>query len=116
MEWKDILKEEDPFGGMEFDEYVNRRISERDKKEAEKTPLQKLYYVMGGYLDARLADELREVLESERFNDKFQKNLLENDNNNFIQGIFIGYMYSRWRKIRGLNNDDSVENKEKMQS
>jgi len=54
---------------MEFDEYVNRRISERDKKEAEKTPLQKLYYVMGGYLDARLADELREVLESERFKD-----------------------------------------------
>ena len=58
----------------------------------------------------------KELLESERFNDKFQKNLLENDDNNFIQGIFIGYMYSRWRKIRGLDKDDLIKNKGQVQS
>tara|TARA_R100000734_G_C3297483_1_gene88504 strand:+ start:49 stop:408 length:360 start_codon:yes stop_codon:yes gene_type:complete len=75
MEWKDILKQEDLFmDGLTFDEYVNRMISESRKREAEKTPLQKLYYVIDGYLDARPADELRELLEDERF-----KGLNEND-------------------------------------
>ena len=53
----------------------------------------------------------KELLESGRFNDKFQKNLLEYGVKNFLQGIFLGYMYSRWRKIRGLDKDDSVKNK-----
>ena len=32
-----------------------------------------------------------------------------------MQGIFLGYMYSRWRKIRGLDKDDPVENTGQMQ-
>ena len=58
----------------------------------------------------------KELLESGKFNDKFSKNLLENGARNFMQGIYLGYMYSRWRKIRGLDKDDPIENKGQMQS
>jgi len=58
----------------------------------------------------------KELLESGKFNDKFTKNLLENGAKNFMQGIYLGYMYSRWRKIRGLDKDDPIENKGQMQS
>ena len=54
--------------------------------------------------------------ESREFNDKFSKNLLEHGAKNFMQGIYLGYMYSRWRKIRGLDKDDSVENIGQMES
>ena len=43
----------------------------------------------------------KEILESGHFNSKFEKNLLENGAKNFMQGIYLGYMYSRYRKIRG---------------
>ena len=33
-----------------------------------------------------------------------------------MQGIYLGYMYARWRKIRGLDKDDPVENAGQMQS
>ena len=56
----------------------------------------------------------KELLESGKFNDKFSKSLLEHGANNFMQGIYLGYMYYRWRKIRGLDKDDSVENKGQM--
>jgi hypothetical protein len=58
----------------------------------------------------------KELLECGRFNDKFQKNLLEDGAKNFLQGIFLGYMYSRWRKIRWLDKDNSVENKGQLKS
>ena len=58
----------------------------------------------------------KELLESEKFNDKFPKNLLEHGSKNFMQVIYLGYMYSRWRKIRGLYKDDSLENKGQMKS
>ena len=58
----------------------------------------------------------KELIESRKFNDKFSKNLLENGARNFMQGIYLGYMYSRWRKIRGLDKDDPIENKGQMQS
>ena len=61
-------------------------------------------------------DWKKEILESGRFNSKFEKNLLENGAKNFMQGIYLGYMYSRYRKIRGLDKDDPVENKGQMQS
>ena len=35
--------------------------------------------------------------------------------NSFMQGIYLGYMYSRWREIRGLDKDDR-ENRGQMQS
>jgi len=58
----------------------------------------------------------KELVESGRFNDKFQKNLLEDGTKNFLQGIYLGYIYSRWRKIRKLDKDDSVENKGQFKS
>ena len=58
----------------------------------------------------------RELLESRKFNDKFSKNLLEHGTKNFMHGIYLGFMYSRWRKIRGLDKYDPVENKGQMQS
>ena len=61
-------------------------------------------------------DWKEELLESGRFNDQFSKGLLENGAKNFIQGIYLGYMYSRWRKIRGFDKDDPRENSDQMQS
>ena len=58
----------------------------------------------------------QELLESGKFNDKFSKNLLEHGARNFMQGIYLGYMYSRWRKIRGLDKGDLGENGGQMQS
>ena len=59
-------------------------------------------------------DWKKELLKSERFNNQFSKGLLEKGAKNFMQGIYLGYMYSRWRKIRGLDKDDPVENKEQI--
>ena len=58
----------------------------------------------------------KELLESRKFNNKLSKNLLEHVSKNFMQGIYLGYRYSRWRKIRGLDKDDPVENTGQMQS
>tara|TARA_B100001027_G_C16204799_1_gene302274 strand:+ start:294 stop:524 length:231 start_codon:yes stop_codon:yes gene_type:complete len=58
----------------------------------------------------------KELLESGRFNNQFSKDLLENCAKNFMQSIYLGYMYSRWKKIRGLDKDDPLENKGQMQS
>ena len=58
----------------------------------------------------------KELLESGKFNDKFSKNLLEHGAKNFMQGIYLGYMYSRWRKLKGLNLYDPKENSGQMQS
>ena len=61
-------------------------------------------------------DWKKELLESGKFNNKFSKNILENGAKNYMQEIYMGYMYSRWRKIRGLDKDDPIENKGQMQS
>ena len=49
----------------------------------------------------------KEFLESRKFSDKFSNNLPEYGAKNFMQGIYLGYMYSRWRKIRGLDENDT---------
>ena len=61
-------------------------------------------------------DWKKEILASGQFNNKFSTNLLENGAKNFMQGIYLGYLYSRWRKIKGLYKDDPVENTGHMQS
>ena len=58
----------------------------------------------------------QEILASQQFNNKFARNLLENGAKNYMQGIYLGYMYSRWRNMRGLDKDDPVENTGHMQS
>ncbi|EEE39699.1 hypothetical protein [Prochlorococcus marinus] len=61
-------------------------------------------------------DWKKEILASGRFNNKFSRNLLENGEKNYMQGIYMGYMYARWRKMRGLDKDDPKENTGQMQS
>ena len=56
-----------------------------------------------------------ELLESGNFN-KFQKKLLKNGAKNFMQGIYLGYLYNRYRKLKGLNINDPKENTGQMQS
>ena len=61
-------------------------------------------------------DWKKEILESRRFNSKFEKNLLEDGAKNFMQGIYLGYMYSRWKRLKGYDKFDSKENTGQMQS
>ncbi len=61
-------------------------------------------------------DWKKEILESRVFNSKFQKNLLEDGAKNFMQGIYLGYMYSRWKKLKGYDKFDPKENTGQMQS
>ncbi len=61
-------------------------------------------------------DWKKEILASGKFNNKFSKNLLENGAKNYMQGIYMGYMYSRWRKLRGMDKDDPKENTGQMKS
>ena len=58
----------------------------------------------------------KELIESGRFNDKFSKNLLEHGARNFMQGIYLGYLYTRWKKLKGYDKFDPVENKGQCQS
>ena len=58
----------------------------------------------------------KELVESAKFNDKLSKNYLDNGAKNYIQGIYLGYIYYRWRNIRGLDKDDPVDNTAQMQS
>ena len=61
-------------------------------------------------------DWKKELLESGKFNNQFSKNILENGAKNFMQGIYLGYMYSRWKKLRGYDKFDPKENTGQMQS
>ena len=61
-------------------------------------------------------DWKKELLESGKFNNQFSKNILENGAKNYMQEIYMGYMYSRWRKIRGLDKYDKEKNTGQMQS
>ena len=42
-----------------------------------------------------------EILASKTFNEK-ERNLLKNGAKSYA-GIYLGYLYARWRKLRGLN-------------
>ena len=61
-------------------------------------------------------DWKKELLASKKFNNKFSKNILESGAKNYMQEIYMGYMYNRWRKIRDLDKDDLLENTGQMQS
>ena len=61
-------------------------------------------------------DWKKEILESRVFNSKFQKNLLEDGAKNFMQVIYLGYMYSRWKKLKRYDKFDPKENTGQMQS
>ena len=45
-------------------------------------------------------DWKKELLESKKLNNQFSKNILENGAKNYMQEIYMGYMYQRWKMIR----------------
>ena len=60
-------------------------------------------------------DWKKELLESQSFN-KFQEKLLKNGAKSFMESVYLGYLYTRWRKLKGLNLNDPKENTGQMQS
>ena len=62
-----------------------------------------------------MTDWKQELLESGNFN-KFQEKLLKNGAKNLMQGFYLGALYARWRKLKGLNLNDPKENTGQMQS
>ena len=60
-------------------------------------------------------DWKKELLESGRFN-KFQEKLLKNGAKSLSQSWLLGALYTRWRKLKGLNLNDPKENTGQMQS
>ena len=56
----------------------------------------------------------QEILASKKFNNKFSKNILENGAKNYMQGIYMGYMYSRWKNLKGYDKFDPKENTGQM--
>ena len=60
-------------------------------------------------------DWKQELLESGRFN-KFQEKLLKDGAKSYMQSIYLGYLYGRWKKLKGLNLTDPIENKGQLQS
>ena len=47
----------------------------------------------------------KEILASKKFNDQFSRRILKNGAKNYMQVIYLGYMYSRWRKLRGMDKE-----------
>ena len=62
-----------------------------------------------------MVDWKQELLESGRFN-KFQEKLLKNGAKSLSQSWLLGALYTRWRKLKGLNLNDPKENTGQMQS
>ena len=59
----------------------------------------------------------QEILGSLEFNQsKFASKLLKNGAKSHMQGIYLGYLYSRWKKLKGYDKFDPVENKGQCQS
>ena len=59
----------------------------------------------------------QEILGSFEFNQsKFDSKLLKNGAKSFMQSIYLGYLYTRWKKLKGYDKFDPKENTGKMQS
>ena len=59
----------------------------------------------------------QEILGSLEFNQtKFANKLLKNGAKSFMESIYLGYLYTRWKKLKGYDKFDPVENKGQLQS
>ena len=59
----------------------------------------------------------QEILGSLEFNQsKFARKILKNGTKSFMQSIYLGYLYTRWKKLKGYNKLDPKENTGQMQS
>ena len=58
-----------------------------------------------------------EILSSIEFNQsKFASKLLKDGAKSYMQSIYLGYLYSRWKKLKGYDKFDPKENTGQMQS
>ena len=59
----------------------------------------------------------QEILGSLEFNQsKFASKLLKNGVKSFLQSIYYGYLYTRWKNLKGYDKFDPKENTGQMQS
>ena len=59
----------------------------------------------------------QEILGSLEFNQsKFASKLLKNGEKSFMQSIYLGYLCTRWKKLKGYDKFDPKENIGQMQS
>jgi len=59
----------------------------------------------------------QEILGSLKFNQsKFASKLLNNGAKSYMQGIYLGYLYSRWKKLKGYDIHDPKPNEGQCQS
>ena len=59
----------------------------------------------------------QEILGSLEFNQSnFASKLIKNGAKSFMQSIYLGYLYTRWKKLKGYDKFDPVENTGQMQS
>ena len=59
----------------------------------------------------------QEILGSLEFNQsKLASKLLKNGAKSFMQSIYLDYLYTRWKKLKGCDKFDSKENTGQMQS
>ena len=58
-----------------------------------------------------------EILSSIEFNQsKFASKLLKDGAKSYIQSIYLGYLYSRWKKLKGDDKYDPKPNEGQCQS
>ena len=62
-----------------------------------------------------MTDWKQELLESQRFNKKEEK-LLKYGAKSLAQSWWLGALYVRWKKLKGLHLKDPIENKGQLQS
>ena len=59
----------------------------------------------------------QEILGSLEFNQsKYARKILKNGVKSFMQSIYLGYLYTRWKNLKGYNKLDPKENTGQMQS
>ena len=58
-----------------------------------------------------------EILGSLEFNQsKFASKLLKDGAKSYLQGIYLGYLYTRWKKLKGYAKFDPIPNDGQLQS
>ena len=59
----------------------------------------------------------QEILGSLEFNQsKFVSRLLKNGAKSFMENVYLGYLYTRWKKLKGYDKFNPTENKGQLQS
>ncbi len=65
--------------------------------------------------DQKQIDWKQELLDSQRFNKKTEK-LLKGGAKSLTDSWYLGALYLRWKKLKGLHQKNTVENKGQLQS